>query len=288
VVGYDLTRLVVGSEGTLAIITEATLKLTPKPEAVRTLRAVYADMSAAARAVARVMAQPVTPCALEFMDASAIALVRSYAAADIPEGAGGLLMIEVDGPAAYLPLAAEAVAEAARGEGLLGLDVAEDEAAVERLWQARKALSPSLRKAAPRKINEDVVVPVSRIPELIDGLRTISERHGILIVNFGHAGNGNIHMNLLYDPADPRQAEAAPACLDEAFALVLRLEGTLSGEHGVGIDKRDFVAREIEPVTLELMRRIKSQFDPHGILNPDKGWPARAGGAPDAVAERRL
>jgi D-lactate dehydrogenase len=118
-----------------------------------------------------------------------------------------------------------------------------------------------------------VAVPVSRLPELITGLDRLSQTHGITIVNFGHAGNGNIHVNLLIDPDDPRQLEAAEICLDQVFALVLRLDGTISGEHGVGIAKRDFVAREIDPVTLELMRRIRRQFDPNGILNPGKALP---------------
>jgi D-lactate dehydrogenase (quinone) len=273
VVGYDLTRLIIGSEGTLAVITEATLKLTPLPESTRTLQAVYADMRDAARAVAALMAQPVIPCALEFMDRRAIEMIRSYAQVDLPRGAGALLMIEVDGPADCVDTAAEAVAQAASVDGVLSVTVAKSEEEVRALWATRKALSPALRNVAPKKINEDVVVPVSRIPELIDGLQALGERHGITIVNFGHAGNGNIHVNLLVNPDDPAQMRAADRCLDEVFSLVLNLRGSLSGEHGIGLVKREFVAREIEPETLDLMRRIKAQFDPAGILNPGKGFP---------------
>jgi D-lactate dehydrogenase (quinone) len=273
VVGYDLTRLIIGSEGTLAVITEATLKLTPLPEATRTLQAVYAGMGDAARAVAAIMAQPVTPCALEFMDRRAIEMIRAYAEADLPRDAGALLMIEVDGPADFVDSAAETVAKAARVDGALSVTVARSEAEVKALWATRKSLSPALRNVAPKKINEDVVVPVSRIPELIDGLQALGEHHGITIVNFGHAGNGNIHVNLLVDPDDPKQMQAADRCLDEVFSLVLSLRGTLSGEHGIGLVKRAFVGREIEPDTLDLMRRIKAQFDPAGILNPGKGFP---------------
>ena len=273
VVGYDLTRLIIGSEGTLAIITEATLKLTPLPDAKRTLQAVYRNMSDAARAVAALMAQPVTPCALEFMDRGAIEMIRAYAEADLPVDAGALLMIEVDGPADYVDTAAEAVARVARVDGALSVEVARSDEAVRALWATRKALSPALRNVAPKKINEDVVVPVSHIPDLIEGLEALGKRHGITIVNFGHAGNGNIHVNLLVDPEDPQQMQAAEQCLDEVFALVLKLRGSLSGEHGIGLVKRAFVDREIEPETLDLMRRIKTQFDPAGILNPGKGFP---------------
>lgn len=276
VVGYDLTRLLIGSEGTLGIITQATLKLTPTPEGRRTLRAVYASIGAAAQAVSRIMAQPVTPCALEFIDHRAIEMVRAHAETELPRGAGAMLMIEVDGAEACLDAATEAVATAAAGVGLLSLDQARDPSEVRALWQVRKALSPALRNVAPKKINEDVAVPVSRIPELVEGLDGLAKWHRVLIVNFGHAGNGNIHVNLLVDPDDADQLRRAQACLSEVFDLVLTLGGTLSGEHGVGLEKRDFVQREIDPSTLALMRALKGVFDPAGILNPGKGLPPAA------------
>ncbi|MFO8152711.1 FAD-binding oxidoreductase [Thioalkalivibrio sp.] len=276
VVGYDLTRLLIGSEGTLALLTEATLRLTPVPEARQLLQAVYTDMAAAAAAVARIMAQPATPCALEFMDAGAIGMIRGYADTDLPEHAGALLMIEVDGSQAQIGLAADAVRAAAGGHGCLGIEVAATAGDAERLWRTRKALSPALRNVAPKKINEDVVVPVTRIPALIDGLQALSRRHGITIVNFGHAGNGNIHVNLLVDPDDPAQMRSAEACLDGVFALVLELRGTLSGEHGIGLVKKEFVRRELDPVALGLMRGLQRVFDPDGIMNPGKSLPDAA------------
>lgn len=273
VVGYDLTRLLIGSEGTLALITEATLKLTPLPESKRTLRAVYRDVGSAARAIARIMAQPAVPCALEFIDGNAIDMVRRYSTAGLPDQAGALLMIEVDGFDAAMAAQIGSIRSAAENAGLLEFRAAETAKEVEALWQTRKALSPTLRKIAPKKINEDVVVPVTELPALIDGVGELSRRYGLPIVNFGHAGNGNIHVNLLYDPAKPGEAEQAHACLDEMFALVLRLRGTLSGEHGVGIEKRDYVDRELDSQSLRLMQAIKSQFDPKGILNWGKGLP---------------
>jgi len=273
VVGYDLTRLLIGSEGTLAIITEATLKLTPLQAAKRTLRAIYRDIHHAARAVAAIMAQPLTPCALEFIDGQAIAMVRKFSRAELPAQAGALLMIEVDGPESSLEEACQAITEAAGNAGLLSLEQARDPQQAAALWATRKALSPALRNVAPKKINEDVVVPVSRMPALIEALERLSRKYQVTIVNFGHAGNGNIHVNLLVDPDDAEQMRRAEHCLDAVFELVLRLDGSISGEHGIGLVKRDFVAREIDPASLALMRAIKRQFDPLGILNPHKTLP---------------
>lgn len=273
VVGYDLTRLLIGSEGTLAIITEATLKLTPLAESKRTMQLIYADIESAAKAVSAIMAQSTTPCALEFIDGNAIDMIREYSDITFPKNAGAMLMIEVDGAEVQMDSAVDDIRKASKNNGLLTFNVATSKQEIDALWATRKALSPALRNISPKKINEDVVVPVSNIPTLIHGLEKLSEQYGIPIVNFGHAGNGNIHVNLLFNPDDETQNKNAHLCLDGVFDLVLELDGTLSGEHGVGIEKRDFVDREIEPVTLALMKRIKKQFDPKGILNPDKMFP---------------
>ena len=274
VVGYDLTRLITGSEGTLAIVTEATLRLTPLPESRRTLQAVYSGVRAAATAVSRIMSQPVTPCALEFVDGAAIEMIRKYSEAELPQGAGAMLMLELDGPEAAMEAAVEFVSAAAHGDGLLNLTAARTREEAAALWATRKALSPALRNIAPNKLNEDVVVPVSRIPDLIEGLEGLAREFGIPIVNFGHAGNGNIHVNLLYDTQNPDQEKNARPCLSRVFDLVLHLGGTLSGEHGIGVEKRDYISRAIDPVTLDLMRAIKRQFDPLNLLNPEKVFPA--------------
>ncbi|MHB8255258.1 MAG: FAD-binding oxidoreductase, partial [Acidiferrobacter sp.] len=220
----------------------------------------------------RIMAQPITPCALEFLDGSAIGMVQGYRQT-LPDNAGALLLIEADGPEAAMDEAVAALSHAATGPGLTDLAVAQTPLEAQALWAVRKALSPALRTLAPNKLNEDVVVPVSRIPELIVGLEALSQKFGIPIVNFGHAGNGNIHVNLLYDSQDAEQEMHARPCLSAVFDLVLALGGTLSGEHGVGMEKRDYVGRAIDAPTLMLMRAIKAQFDPDNILNPDKLFP---------------
>jgi len=268
--GYDLPRLLVGSEGTLAMVTEATLKLTPLPSAKRTLRATYADVEAAANAVARIMAQPVAPAALEFLDDECLRLARAHGGDAVPV-VGAMLMIEADGEPDTLDAAVDALSAAARGDGLLDLRSARTATESGELWAARKALSPALRTISPNKINEDVVVPVSRVPELVAATRAIATRHALPIVCFGHAGNGNLHVNLL--PRDDAERTRAEAALDALFDAVIGLGGTLSGEHGIGLAKRDFIPRAVDPNALALMRAIKRDFDPHGILNPGKLLP---------------
>lgn len=270
--GYDLTHLLVGSEGTLGLIVEATLRLLPRPPRRASLRALYHDVTQAAAAVSRVMAQPVAPAMLEFMDRACIRLAREVGGADIPD-AGALLMVEVDGERETLPHALEAVATAAAGDGLIALDEAPDEVARERLWAARKSLSPALRTIADGKINEDVVVPVSRIPDLVGGVEKMAAEFDLPIVAFGHAGNGNLHVNILYDPQDPDQAARARMALPRLFELTLSLGGTLSGEHGIGVAKRDFMPQAFTPATLAAMHAIKRALDPDGILNPGKVLP---------------
>ena len=270
VVGYDLTRLIVGSEGTLAVIVEATLKLTPLPRASGGLTAQFKDTVSCAHAIAAIMAQPFVPSALEFLDNNALNLIRNRHPGMLPEDMRALLMIEVDGSQSEIAEAAEAILQACQVAGLIEAKIAHD---TKSLWAARKALSPLLRDVAPKKINEDVAVPVSRLPELLGGIEALAARYRIANVNFGHAGNGNIHVNLLVDPGNADEMSRAEACLDEVFSLVLSLDGTLSGEHGVGMAKRPFVPREIYATTIAVMKSVKHAFDPANILNPGKLFP---------------
>jgi D-lactate dehydrogenase len=219
------------------------------------------------------MAQPSTPRALEFMDEASISLIRGMEQCDLADDVGAMLIIEFDGLEATVAEGVEAIRTAASNGGMVEFRQARDAVESASLWAARKALSPALRTIAPKKINEDVVVPVSRMAEFIDKLKRLGARHDVRIVNFGHAGNGNIHVNLLGDPDDPGEQERMSACLADVFDVVLRLGGTLSGEHGVGFEKRAYVGLEIEPGTLALMQKVKEQFDPAGILNPGKLFP---------------
>ena len=267
VVGYDLTRLLIGSEGTLAVITEATLKLTPLPQAIGGLVAHFRNTSSCAAAIVSIMSLPQIPSALEFLDKGSLNLIRSHSPEILPDDSTAMLMIEVDGSSREVNEASIAILSACQNEGLLQAERVTD---TENLWQIRKALSPLLRDIAPKKINEDVVVPVSTLPEFLNGLTKLSLQHQISNVNFGHAGNGNIHVNLLVDPDNTKEMDRATSCLNEIFDLVISLNGTLSGEHGIGREKRAYVDKEIDPTTMNLMKNIKQVFDPNNILNPGK------------------
>lgn len=271
VVGYDLTRLLIGSEGTLAVITEATLKLTTLPEEITGITAHFRDLANCTAAIVRIMALSRLPSALEFLDIGSLNLIRGKYPDMLPGDTQAMLMIEVDGAKSEIAFAVAAIIDACQSEGLITALQSND---TTELWKARKALSPLLREIAPKKINEDVVVPVSMLPRFLDGVTQLCAHYRIRNVNFGHAGNGNIHVNLLIDPNDTEEAARAMHCLDEIFDLVIQLRGTLSGEHGVGSEKRAFVTKEIDQVTLDLMRRIKRLFDPNNILNPGKLFPS--------------
>ena len=267
VVGYDLTRLLIGSEGTLAVITEATLKLTPLPQAIGGLVAHFRDASSCATAIVSIMSLPQVPSALEFLDKGSLNLIRSRSPEILPDDSAAMLMIEVDGSSREVNETSIAILSACQNEGLLQAERVSDTV---NLWQMRKALSPLLRDIAPKKINEDVVVPVSTLPEFLNGLTKLSSQHKVSNVNFGHAGNGNIHVNLLVDPDNTEEMNRAEKCLNKIFDLVISLNGTLSGEHGIGREKRAYIDREIDATTMNLMKSIKQVFDPNNILNPGK------------------
>ena len=267
VVGYDLTRLLIGSEGTLAIITEATLKLTPLPQAYGGLIVHFKDAVSCAKAIVSIMSLSQIPSALEFLDVGSLDLIRGRSPDMLPADTDAILMIETDGSPREITDSSAAILSVCRNEGLLQ---AEQVSNADNLWKMRKALSPLLRDIAPKKINEDVVVPVATLPEFLYELTQLSSKYNIANVNFGHAGNGNIHVNLLVNPENIDEMTRAEKCLNEIFDLVIRLNGTLSGEHGIGREKRAYIEKEIDSTTLMLMKDIKQVFDPNNILNPGK------------------
>ncbi len=273
VTGYDLTRLLIGSEGTLAIITEATLKLIPLPQSSRTLTACYNSIQGATDAIVTIMNQSLIPSALEFLDQASIKLVKNQPGIHVADDSAALLLIEVDGLETEMPNAITQISSAACNSSLIEIHHSDSVCDAKKLWAIRKALSPALREIAQNKLNEDVVVPVANIPALLQGLQSLSEKHGIPIVNFGHAGNGNIHVNLLYDTQNAEQSVQAMPCLSAVFELVLGLDGTLSGEHGIGTEKKDYISLEIDQVSLKWMKKLKTLFDPNNILNPGKVFP---------------
>ena len=274
VTGYDLSRLLVGSEGTLALITEATLKLLPAPETVATLRVCFASNRNALDAVSRIMRQSVMPCALEFMDHRAIDAIRPTGAADdLPSGTRALLMVEADGAKEEVPRQIAILEKVLAGQGLLEIKSGFTHDDIKLLWTARKSLSQAVKRIAPLKLNEDVVVPISQLADFVDFIDEIAHEHQLAVVSFGHAGNGNLHVNLMVHPDDRDEMARAHAALDAIMQRVLELGGTLSGEHGIGTEKRRFVALEIDSATMAVMRSIKQQFDPHQLLNPGKLFP---------------
>jgi glycolate dehydrogenase FAD-linked subunit len=273
VVGYDVTRLLVGSEGTLGIITEMTLKLIPLPEARQTILAFFDLLTTAARTVVEIFRRGILPSTLEFMDQSSLACVEEYLHLGLPPGAQALLLIEVDGDREATVRHGETVQQICRQTGAGEVKKAETLEEADNLWKARRAISPALFRLRPNKINEDVVVPRDKIPEAIERFQEIARLLDVLIVSFGHAGDGNIHVNVMFDGQKPEERERARQAKEEIFKTVLELGGTLSGEHGVGLTKAPFLSLELDPAALRLMKKIKNLFDPNHILNPGKIFP---------------
>ena len=272
VVGYDLTGLLVGSEGTLAVITKIRLKVLPLPQDVITLMVLFKELEQSGVAVTQIISEGIIPRTLEFLDRETIKAVEHYKPIGLPDDIDALLLIELDGAPSVITIDAQKVSDIC---GRLGGEVimAEDEIAREKLWEARRAISPALFRISPTKINEDIVVPRTRLPEMLRALKGLSKSTGIRIVNFGHAGDGNIHVNLMVDKNNKDEYAKALKLVGDIFSATLELGGTISGEHGVGLTKKDYITMEIQPDELELMKKIKAVFDPRNILNPGKIFP---------------
>jgi glycolate oxidase len=273
VVGYDLTKLICGSEGTLGVITKIIFKLLPYPDAKKTMLAVFDSIDGAARAVSTIIKGKIIPTTLEFLDHATLTCVERRFNLGIPTEGRAVLLIEVDGDRDLIEKQAGEIHALIKPLGLVQFRVAKDAAESEELWRVRRLVSPSLRDVNPDKFNEDIVVPRSRVPDVIRRIEKIQQRYDIPIVNFGHAGDGNIHVNIMIDKKVPGQEEKAHEAIKEVFQAALDLGGTMSGEHGVGLSKQPFIPMELSADQIGAMRAIKRALDPRNILNPGKMLP---------------
>lgn len=270
VVGYDLTRLIIGSEGTLAVITKIFIRLLPKPEATLTLLAAFSTIEACSQTVAEIIRNNIIPSKLELMDQASIECVSRYQALDLPVNTTAVLLIELDGDPFSIERQGKKVEALCSAQGAFHLIQAHNAQEAQALWLIRQAISPALMQLDLAKINEDIVVPRSRIPDLIHSLEKIKETYQLTIISFGHAGDGNLHVNVMYDSAREGEQKKAEQAVKELFQTVVDLGGTLSGEHGVGITKAPYLSMELTEAEIAVMKRIKRAFDPSDILNPGK------------------
>ncbi|MBW2100238.1 MAG: glycolate oxidase subunit GlcD, partial [Deltaproteobacteria bacterium] len=270
VVGYDLTRLLVGSEGTLGVITRLILRLLPLPQALETMTAVFDDIYIAAETVSKIIRNRIIPRTIEYMDNASIRCVENYVKTGLPVDAQALLILEVDGNPGEVNITIKKLKELCMLQGAKYVKIAETRQEAENLWKARKSISPALFMYGPDKINEDIVVPRDKIPAMVGKISQLRAETGLTMVSFGHAGDGNIHFNLMLDKKNKEELEKAKKVIEILFDYTLELGGTISGEHGVGITKAPYIKKEIGSVELALMKKIKKIFDPKGILNPGK------------------
>lgn len=268
--GFDLTRLFVGSEGTLGIITEILLKINPKPLATKTALACFADLEAAGQAITQIMHSGIIPSVLEVLDENAIRVLREHGGFPLPE-AKAITLVETDG---YTEIEAEyqmnKVVQVFHRLGAVEVQVADSAEAAEELWRARKSVGSAASKLRPNNISEDVTVPISRVADLLTGISRIVSKHGLPFVVFGHAGDGNIHPRIMFDRTDPSQVKRLEEAAREIFELSCQLGGTLTGEHGIGLAKAPYMGLEHDEVAMDIMRNIKKLLDPKNILNPGK------------------
>ncbi len=270
VTGYDVTSLLVGSEGTLAVFTEATLRLVPRPASIATALVLFSDVRAAARGVGAIVAAGIVPRCLEMLDAATLGAVRA-AGVGVDERAGAMLLVEVDGDAAE-PALLRVGEVATATPGCLDVVVAQDAAQRDRLWAARRMLSRATRKLAKHKLSEDIVVPRSRIADLLARMDDIGRETGVRHLSYGHAGDGNLHVNFLWDDAAERPA--VDRAILRLMQATVELGGTLTGEHGIGVTKAAYLPLEQSEALIALQQDVKRVFDPRGLLNPGKIFPA--------------
>ena len=271
VAGYDVTRLLVGSEGTLAVFTEITVALAPRPEASKYGVAYFEDLAAAAGAVEKIITAGILPATLEFLDNTCLVAVEDFAHLGLDTKAGALLLFGDDGDLVSIEQSVSKMAEIAKSSsGCRGVTLAADVAAAEALLYARRCSLPALARLSSLSILEDIAVPRKSMAEAVKRIEAIGVKHGLRIGTFGHAGDGNLHPTIVLDKDNPKEVAAAEAALAEIFALPLEFGGTITGEHGVGSAKLPYLEAKIGPANMQLQRDIKKVFDPAGILNPGR------------------
>lgn len=266
--GYDLTRLIVGSEGTLGIVTEATLRLIPLPQATKTLLALFSSVEEVAETVSAIVSAGIVPTTLELMDRVIIDVIRDVGGASFPPNAAALLLIEVDGDEDSVDKQGQRVAAFCRERGAVQIDAAETQEEADRLWQARRSVGGAIYKVTPSLIVEDAVVPVSELPRIIRRIGELSKKYNLKVGVLAHAGDGNLHPDIMTDVRNEEEMERVEKFIHEMYEEVIALGGTLSGEHGIGIGKEKYMGLEFSERALDLMRGIKKIFDPKNILNP--------------------
>ena len=271
VVGYDLTNLLIGSEGTLGIITSLTLKLLSKPAATTGIMCVFSNMVSAMNCVAKIMAEGHLPSAIEFLDHKCLSLVGELLPFSLPGDKPSILIIEIDGPQSRIDDEIETICSIAAAEGAGELIRAAGKEEREKIWAVRRQVSLRIHEYAKLYIPEDIVVPLTAIAELVDALPFYEQKYGIEVFAFGHAGDGNIHLNITTQ--DLNKASLAHEGAEALLELTLRLQGTISGEHGIGIAKSEYLSMELSKTSIDLQRDIKKLFDPNMVLNPGKIFP---------------
>ncbi|MHC5210502.1 MAG: FAD-binding oxidoreductase [Planctomycetota bacterium] len=275
--GYDLVALLTGSEGTLGIVTEITVGLLREPEAVTTMLAAFRTPNEASRAVAAIIAGGVVPAALEMMDAVVVEALQAAFGFEYPEGAGALLLVEADGPRAGLAEEARSLEAACREAGALFVRVAGDEQERAELWIARKRAFGALGRIARNYYTQDGVIPRTRLPEMLARVASIAAEHRVRVANVFHAGDGNLHPCILFDDRDADETRRVLAAGQEILAACVALGGSLTGEHGVGVEKREAMTAMFQPADLDTMKRLRAAFDPAGLCNPKKLFPTGQG-----------
>lgn len=270
VAGYDLTRLFVGSEGTLGVITEATLKLIPMPETKKTMLALYEDLEAAARSVSKIIANKIIPATLEFLDQPTLEVVEAYAQIGLPTDVQAVLLIEQDGPKEVVERDIKKMAEICKKEQAVSVQLARSEEEAEALRTARRTALSALARLKPTTILEDATVPRSEIAKMVKAINEIAEKYNVKICTFGHAGDGNLHPTCPTDARDRDEMERVEKAFEEIFAKAIELGGTITGEHGVGAMKAPYLEWKLGEAGIAAMKAIKQALDPNNIMNPGK------------------